>query len=267
MKKKIIILSAILAGIVILAGFTQAVGTSDVEEIQEQQNVVIEICRYYGKKTEPILTEVSEDEAQEIIEILTNLNHAIETNDEEAIKQYETILNEKGIFGDNYQEFFSQDTFSEKAKTQKYQEYFPTNGDNVDNNLCYFNALGKGIMVFTLGIRFLEAIIRAVENASSFLAGLILLLALLPFFVLIMLFTHLVPFRILLSRGIVGIKEGNMFTLGLQGFKKMDSFKNETYYVNISGFTGLTINIPNFGQEEGTFLFVSGIAIGVKETP
>jgi len=62
-----------------------------------------------------------------------------------------------------------------------------------------------------------ESIVEIVSNASSPLAGLILLLALLPLLVMVMLFTHLIPFRILMSRGVVLMNQGSISSLGLNG--------------------------------------------------
>lgn len=266
MKKKIVILSTIVAILIILGGLSPTILSKDLEITSGNENVTMEVNRYYGEESESILTDLSYEEAEELKEILINLNEAIENNDEEAIDQYETILNEKGIFGDKYQEFFSYDTYTEMMKYVKFPgitRYLGSmNNDNISNYMCFFNAVGQGRMLFTLGLRMWEAIVRAVENASSGLAGLIILLAMLPFLVLIMLFTHLIPFRILMPIGAITMKNGTYSSLGLLGYKKLE-VGVDAVDVNLSWFTGLTVNFP-FGEDP--FLFVSGIALEVKET-
>ena len=253
MKKKIICVSAVIVGMLIVLGsLSPAVCSKDLD------TVTIEVNRYNIKNPSTIHTEVSVEEAQEIKQILINLNEAIENNDEAAISQYEAILNEKGIFGEQRQEFFSQKTFSEKLKQKQ------SLGAEITNKLCYFNAVGTGGIFFTLAVRFLEVIQAAIGNASSIIEAFVLLLVLLPFFVIIYFFTHLIPFRILMPIGIVSMQNGSMSSLGLQGFKRV-KVVNESYNVNVSWFTGATVNF--IGSEElGGFLFVSGFAAAVDET-
>lgn len=266
MKRKIGFLSISIALIIILAGISPVVGSIDIEEIINNENIIVEVNRYDGKKTEPILTEVSYEEAEELKEILINLNEAIEKNDEEAISNYEKILNEKAFFGEEYQKFYSRNKFNElmeKSRLSKFTKFFESqNGDNISNSLCYFNAIGQGIILFTLGVRMWEAIVRVVENASSSLAGLILLLALFPLLVLVMLFTHLIPFRILMPQGIINMQQGRISSLGIMGFKRV-IVDTEPVNVNVSWFTGLTINIP---FSEPPFVFMSGFAVQVAES-
>jgi len=260
MKKKIVCVSAIIVGILIVLGsLSPAVCSKDIE------NVTIQVNRYYGKNSDPIYTDVSIEEAQEIKQILINLNMAIENNDEAAISQYETILNEKGIFGEERQEFFSQKAFSEKMDQNKYSKYLKQSaGDNISNTLCYYNAIGTGGIFFMLAMKFVEAMKTILENASSFIEAFVLLLVLLPFFVIIYLLTHLIPFRILMPYGTVVLKNGSMSTLGLQGFKRV-VVGDEYYQVNVSWFTGITLNFIG-GESLAGFLFMSGIAAKVKET-
>ena len=260
MKKKIICISAIIAGILIVLGsITPAVCSKDL------QPVTIQVNRYYGKNFSTINTDVSVEEAEEIKQILINLNAAIENNDEAAISQYEKILNDKGIFGKEPQEFFSQKTFSEKMDLNKYLKYQKQSADdNISNTLCFYNAIGTGGIFFMLALKFVEAMETILENVSSFIEAFILLLVLIPFFVIIYLLTHLIPFRILMPYGTVVLKNGSMSTLGLQGFKRV-VVGDEYYQVNVSWFTGITLNFIG-GETLAGFLFMSGIAAVVKET-
>ena len=260
MTKKIICVSAIIIGILIVLGsLSPAVCSKDIEPVKIQVN------RYYGKNSSTIYTDVSIEEEEEIKQMLINLNIAIENNDDAAISQYEKILNDKGIFGDEYQQFFSQKTFSEKINLNKYSKYLKQSaGDNISNTLCYYNAIGTGGIFFMLALKFVEAMKTILENVSSFIEAFILLLVLIPFFVIIYLLTHLIPFRILMPYGTVVLKNGSMSTLGLQGFKRV-VVGDEYYQVNVSWFTGITLNF--IGKESlAGFLFMSGIAVEVKET-
>lgn len=268
MKKKIVILSAIVAILIVIGGFSPTIVSKDLKMSSRSETIIAEVNRYYGFDSEPIYTELTLEEAEEIKQILINLNEAIENNDEEAIDQYEVILNEKGLFGDEYQEFFSYNTYSEKMKSARFpdlEKYLgDQNGDNVSNFMCYFNAIGKGIMIFTLGLRVWEAIIKAVENVSNPIGKIILFLALVPFFILIVALTHIIPFRILMSVGHIQMKDGRISSLGLMGFKDVKVEEGDPIVkVNVSWFTGITFNLP-FG--ENPFLFTSGIALRVEES-
>jgi len=250
------------AAIILLGGLSPSICAKDVKT----DSITIEVNRYYGKKSAPIYTEVSYDEAEEIKQILIQLNYAIENNDEQAIAVYEKTLNEKGLFGDEYQKFFSNEKYSqtmEKEKLSQYTRYFGSkNGDNISNYMCYFNAIGEGLMLWWLGLSVWNAIVKAIQNVSNPLGALILLIALLPFLVLVMLLTDLIPFRILAPSGVIALKNGSISSLGLNGFKRV-KVGAEAVGVNLSWFTGITVNIPPINDKKA-FLFVSGIALKVE---
>ncbi len=267
--KKVLIFSALVAILIILGGLSPSICSKDIEPVQISQNseiIPVEVNRYYGQQSETILSELSYEEAEELREILTLLNEAIKNNDEDAIDQYEKVLNEKGIFGDNYQEFFSHNTYNEMMKTFRFHKLAKylgiLNNDNVSNLLCYFNAIGNGTIVFALGVRVYEAIVRIVENQTSIIAALILFIALLPLLAMVMLFTSLIPFRILMAEGIVVMFNGKISSIGLQGRKKL-IVEGDDIAVNISWFTGITLNLM---FTENRFTFVSGIALKVEES-
>jgi len=258
MKKKIICLSAIIIGMLIIFGsLSPAVCSKDIDTI------TIEVNRYYEKNSETIYTDINLEESEEIKQILINLNIAIKQNDEEAISQYEKILNEKGIFGEKNQKFYSNNQFTEtlkKTNLDKYTKYFgSTNVDNISNSLCYFNAIGEGIVLWWLSLQLWEGIIEALKNVSNPIAAFILFLALVPFLYFVILLTNLIPFRILAPRGAMALRNGSISSLGLKGLKRL-SVGEDSVEVNISGFTGVTVNLGT------SFLFISGIAFGVKET-
>ncbi len=264
MKKKIGFLSIGIAILFLLAGASPVIGSIDIREVEENQNIIVEVNKYLSGKPESILTELNYDEAEELKEILINLNKAIEENDELAISFYEKILNERGFFGEEYQKLFSRNSIYEYIKSRNYpnilKQFESLNGDNISNTLCLFTAIGKGIIVFPLALKVWEAIVEIVRNASSPLAGLILLIALSPILFLVVLFTNLIPFRILMSRGVVIMNQGSVSSLGLNGPKRLKV--TEQVGVNLSWFTGITFNIP---FTNNSFCFVSGFAARVYE--
>ena len=270
MKKKIIIFGTImLAIIVVLSSCSSSISTNNVEDTVSTENVIITVNQFYGNKPRTIETEVSIEYAEEIEQMLINLNEAITNNDEIAISYYEEQLNNKGIFGNNYQEFYSNDEFTRNINLNKASNFLNIlgnqNDDNISNSLCYFNALGKGLMVSYLGVVVWEAFQRLLGNASSYLEALVIIIIFLPFVLTTVILTGLIPFRVAMPRGIVYVEEGTISSLGLKGFKRL-KVETEPATVNISWFTGLSISIP--GNEEtgrDPFLFVSGLAIDVKE--
>jgi len=270
MKKKIIILAAIVAILIVLAGLSPSICSKDIKPDkigQYSDTINIEVNRYYGRQPETINTKLSYEEAEQIKEILIQLSDALDKNDEKTIKECESILNKKGIFGDNYQQFYSYDTYIKMIKTLRFTglaEYLERkNSDNISNIMCYFNAIGNGTILFTLGVRMYEAIVRIIENQTSIIGALILFIALVPLLAIVMLFTSLIPFRILMPVGIVVMYKGRISSLGLQGRKKLEVEGPDSVNVNISWFTGLTINLP---FSDNRFVFVSGIALRAQES-
>jgi hypothetical protein len=265
MKKKTSFLSVGISILILLAGASPVIGSIDTKQIEINQNIIVEVNNYISGKSKPIFTKLSYEEAYELKEILINLNKAIEENDEKTISFYEKILNDRGFFGNKYQNFFTRNLIFENIKSNQYpsflKEFESLNGDNISNTLCFFNAIGTGVIVFPLALQIWESIVEIVSNASSPLAGLILLLMLLPIMVMVMLFTNLIPFRILMSRGVVIMNEGSMTSLGLNGLKRLEI--TEQVGVNLSWFTGITFNIP---FTNNSFCFVSGIAASVYES-
>lgn len=271
MKKKILMLSTtIVVVLIVLAGLSPSICSKDIEPVQIGQfsdMITVDVKQYCGQQPENINTKLTYDEAVQIKEILIQLNDAIENNDEKTIKECESILNKKGIFGDNYQKFFSYNTYNDMLNTFKFSEftkYLGTqNNDNISNLLCYFTAIGNGTLYHFLSVRIYEAIRSIVLNQTSIIGAVILLITLLPFLVIVMLLTSLIPFRILMPVGIVAMNKGSISSLGLQGRKKLVVEGPDSVNVNFSWFTGVTINIP---FTDNPFVFVSGIAMKVQES-
>jgi len=269
MKKKTLILSASIAILIILGGLSPSICSKDIEPININNNsetVTVEVNKYYGRKPETIKTDLSIEDVEHLRDILLKLDEAIGNNDEATIEKYESILNKMGIFGDEYEEFYSQNTIFEKIKStglSKYSKILNQNGDNLSNLMCYFHASGQGMMFFWVELSILESIYNAIKNASSFIEFFVILIALLPFYVLGMLLTHIIPFRILMPKGVVRVDDGKITSIGLKGFKQATAQNNESIMVNVSLMTGITISWP---AENQSFLFVSGFAARVSES-
>jgi len=261
MNVKYGIISIFLAVIVLLVGLTPALA-SDKNNLQSERDdlVTIEVNQFLGPRQEQIRTTVPAGDAEEIRYYLTELYNAQEKGDSQAVSFYESLLLEKGIFGRHNQMSGLKNTAKSALWTLKHP--FPTMNmvdDNISNRLCYFNAIGEGIVLWWLSLQVLEGITKIIKNASNFFEAFILLLVFLPFLVLTMVFTNLIPFRILAPTGALAVKNGSISCLGLNGFQRV-TVGAESYGVNLSWFTGITINIlPT--ENRSAFLFVSGTAL------
>lgn len=261
MNKKIIVLSLAAVTLVLLTGFTPALASPNNNLLALKNDLVtIEVNHYLGRQTKQIQTKVTVQDAEEIRQYLKELYDARERNDHQAILKYETLLNQKGIFGDSYQNIYSKTNSIPALKQTKLQSYFATGaGENISNNFCYFNALGEGIVAWWLAAKIWEGIVRIIKNASSAIVALILYIIFLPIFVVTLLLTNLIPFRILTPVGILYLRNGTISTLGANGLQRV-TVGEEGFNVNLSWFTGITINIlPT--ENRKSFLFVSGFAL------
>ncbi|DAC72592.1 MAG TPA: hypothetical protein DSN98_04460 [Thermoplasmata archaeon] len=260
MNKKIVSLSILTATLILLTGLTPALATNKNNLIAIKNDLVtIEVNHYLGRQPTQIRTTVTASEAEEIRQYLIELYDAQERNDDQAISKYESLLNEKGIFGESHQKFYSDDEGRNLLEKIKLPGFLSQAGENISNRFCYFNAIGEGIMLWWLGLAIWQGIVKAVENVSNPLGAVILLIILLPILLLTLLFTDLIPFRIFAPTGAISLKNGTISALGLNGFQRV-KVGAEQYGVNLSWFTGLTINIPAMNNHNA-FLFVSGIAL------
>ena len=270
MKKKLIIISTIIAVVIVFGSCSSSITASNLEEIASTETVNILVNKYLGNPSSTIETEVSIEEAEEIKEILINLNNAILSNDNEAISYYEKQINSKGIFEDNYQEFYSNEEYIQTLKSNKRSNLFKflegKNGDNLSNILCFFNAIGKGLFVSYIGVLALEGFLRLIGNASSFAEMFVIFIVFFPLVLLTVVLTGFIPLRIFMPKGNVYMEEGKISSIGLKGVKRI-TVDTEPVTVNLSFFTGLSISIP--GNEESgrdDFVFASGIALDVRES-
>jgi hypothetical protein len=261
MDRKIILVSVFSAIVILLAGCAPALGSPEKNLFAlNAEFVTIEVNHYLGRQTDTTHMTVTAEEAEQIRFYLTELYAAQQRNDHKAIATYENLLNEKGILGGNHPRFSSDlhgVTLLEKAKI------FPSNpsltDENISNSLCYVNALGEGGMLWWLGLNFVQELVDAINNVSNWFGAIILYIVLLPFILLTMLLTDLIPFRIFSPTGVIALTNGTVSARGANGTQKV-TVGAEAYGVNLSGFTGITINIPPINNHK-SFLFVSGFAL------
>ncbi|HIG99081.1 MAG TPA: hypothetical protein HA258_00730 [Thermoplasmata archaeon] len=261
MDKKIISLSIFSAVVILLAGCTPALASSENNMFAvKTERINIEVNHYLGRQTERNQLTVTADEAEQIRFYLTELYNAQQRNDRAAIATYESLLYEKGLFGVLHPRFsldINGRALLEKAGFSS--STLSMADENISNSMCYFNAIGEGAMLWWIGLAFVQQLIDAINNVSNPIGAVILYIILLPFIVFTMLFTDLIPLRIFSPSGVIALKNGTVSARGANGFQKL-TVGEESYGVNLSGFTGITINIPPINNHK-SFLFVSGFAL------
>lgn len=267
MNKKIISLSLLTAVVILLAGCTPALASPENNLLAMKNDLVtIEVNHYLGRQPQQIHTTVTVGEAEQIRLYLTELYNAQERNDRAAILTYESLLNEKGIFGEQYHSISSNINGITLLEKTKFSHYVPhLAGENISNNLCYFNAIGEGAMLWWIGLAFVQELVDAINNVSNPIGAVILYIILLPLIVLTILLTDLIPFRIFSPSGAISLRNGTISATGANGRQKV-TVGEEGYGVNLSGFTGITINIPPINTHK-SFLFVSGFALKAEGQP
>jgi hypothetical protein len=199
------------------------------------------------------ITYLSVSEAGELRQLLILLDSALTRKDSKEIHRYETILKSKGIIPATYQFETTEPTIEPQFQKLR-QHLLPLAEGNISNTLCYLHATGSGTLFFTIGILLM---IPTLILLSIF--GFNILKILVPLYVLILIATHLIPFRVLLPIGSIILDQGNVTAVGVSGSQHL-TVESPSAQVNIVGFTGLTINIPSNNQTDG-FLFVSGFSL------
>lgn len=261
---KIKIITLILTMLFLSITFSPIIDSSD-ELIENQEKITIEINNYLNNKQEKTFKELNIKEAEELKEYLTNLDQAIKNQDENEIKKYEDFINKKELLGEEKLQTYSKtntqiilNKIQNFPYTYKLKNLLQTNSSsNISNSMCFFNAVGTGTLFFTIGVMLLAPTVALVN-----LFGGDILKILVPIYLLIMLFTHIIPFRIMLPAGILLIDEGNASATGLMGSQKMQIIYGTQ--ITLGGFTGITISIPFTDDSQSDlsgFLFVSGFSL------
>ena len=242
MKKKIVIGNILAVGIIVLATIAPVVCA---EDLNIEKKVTIKTTIYQSLDKEEILIEVPKEDAQEIKKDLEHLQLALIEGNKQLIEKYESILINKGIFGENHKTFSKNGIMNilhEKYLSMKSNK--PSSLADV-NRFCFVNAKGKGNLTFAFD-EFFNYMIES--GAILILIGVILpfLLPLLigPALILILggisgiFLAHLLPFRVLFPRLNMSLKTGDCSIKGLNGTQQFTAPVNAVFY----WFKGLTVN-------------------------
>jgi len=254
MKKKIVIINILAAAIIVLATITPVVYAENLN-IEKKVNIITTIYQFLDKKE--IATEVSEEESQEIKEDLENLQQAFIEQNKQLIEKYESILFDKGIFGENYK------IFSKKSIMSALYEKYPSIKSNSpsslvnENKMCFVNAKGKGNLTFMFDEAFISMVAGAVALLllCVFLPPLFAILGL-PIFILLFgglggyILAHLRPFRILNPTLEMHLKTGDCSINGLNGSQQFLAPLDANFY----WFTGITVNF--YTNDPDVFLLI-----------
>jgi hypothetical protein len=259
MKKNLMIVSCFCVTVLAIAGCAPALASQPL--ISTKNSVPIEMNHYAGKNQVSTIAMVSPADAWQIEQCLIDLYNAQQKNDQTTITRCISILNSKGIA-------ISTQDRSFLTPQRIIQFYGKTSGhnaltDDLTNQACFFTAVGQGMLVGTFALRFIQAVVAAINNQSTAFAKFILLLVFLPLIMVVLLFNDLIPIRILMPEGALAMTNGSVTSIGLQGAKHMKV--NATQIgVNLSWFTGITISIPKLSNESKPFCFVAGFAAKVE---
>jgi len=261
MKKKLVMISCLCVIVLALAGFTPALATKPLDVATS--TVPIEVTRYAGENQVKTIASVSPVDAWQIEQCLIDLYDAQQRNDRAAIAHCVMELNSKGITISAQ----DQSYLTPERVLRFYGKAVGQNGlmDDVTNQACLFTAIGEGMLFGAFALKIIQAASEIIKNQTTVLGALIMLLVLLPFLVLAVLINAVIPIRIMMPVGTLVLTNGTVSTIGVQGVKKMKVNATQIQ-VNVSWFTGLTINIPKLSNESKPFTFVTGFA-GKVEGP
>jgi len=267
MSKKITVVSVLSVLVVVLAGFTPAFASKATTPNTGPIPVSIEVTRYAGNNPVRTMAKVSPADAWQIKQCLIELYAAQGRGDQNTITQCIAVLKSKGIALDRRDQnlLSTRHVLPQFDKTSLPGFLRGTAKDNISNAVCFFSAIGEGMLYGTFAIKFIQAVAAAIRNQTSFLAALILLLVMLPLVVTVILINDLIPFRILMPEGVLVLANGTVSSIGLLGVKRMKVGADQIG-VNLSWFTGLSINIPPLHNERKPFVFVFGFAIKAEGT-
>jgi hypothetical protein len=259
MKKNLVIVSCLCVTVLTLAGFTPALASKPLTATVN--TVPVEVTHYTGINQVRTVATISSADAWQIEQCLIDLYNAQQQNDQATITYCIAVLNSKGIaISPHEQSLLSpQRIIQYLGKSISHSAL----ADDISNQVCFFTAVGQGMLVGMFALRFIQAVVAAINNQTSALAKIILLLVMLPLLAVVVLLNDLIPFRILMPEGALALRNGTVFDVGLQGVKRMTA--NATQIgVNLSWFTGITISIPPLKNESKPFTFVSGFAAKVE---
>ena len=229
--------------IVIASIFPSIVYAEILDESTEYVTVNTQI--YINGNVKNIYAKLDKEKLEELQKHLIKLHDFIDRRDKEDILSEIMFLKNEGLLEGNPIEIYN-------LISQRDYQYFPNEipvEGNISNYLCYVNAVGDGLMLFTIG-----HILYLLAKNGFVLPGVI--------YVLILMLTHIIPFRILLPIGAIDINSGSISILGLNGYMHLTT-TDKTIVLSLIGFTGLVINFPV--NTDLVFLFVSGFSLIVTD--
>ena len=242
MTEKIKILSTFIVAVIIILTVFLTVAYSK-NELKKTVTVEIYNVRIFSIKKKEI--EMSVGKVNELKQALTELSDAIDKGDVENIENLEKRIASLGVVLDSlYPGLTSQ-------------------GDNISNHLCYFQAIGSGDVILSIIFTIIEKINERLKNVSSFAEALAVIIAMIILYMPLIIIAYLIPFKIFAPMIEVRMTSGRMRTIGVEGSKSIKVDENPLS-VEVKGFTGIVINIP---QDNESFFFVSGLAASVSEKP
>ena len=253
MKKKVLIGSIFAAAIIIIVSFTPAVCA---ENLNSKKIVTIKTTYYQFLTKEEIINEVSEEEAEQIMDILEQYRQSLIQGDKKLIEKFESILIDKGIIGENHKTSSKKDIKSLILERYRSMTIKKSSSLVDENRLCFVNARGQGNLSYMFD--------EAFESLAA--AGILLLLLciILPPFMPILglpaiflllsglaglVITHLIPFRILYPKLFMHLTDGDCSINGLNGSQQYPAPVTAIFY----GFSGLTVNFFT-GNPSSVFL-------------
>jgi hypothetical protein len=257
MKNALIIGSLALGAIVILAGFTPALASNP--HTAQNALVPVEVTQYFGNGPEATRTMVTQEKADQIQALATTLSLAIDNHDMKAAADCINALKDLGIsFGP---------AFLPLLKTQDRLSHLPVHvplgtmgpDENLTNSACTLKATGEGMMLGPIAENFIKAIAETMNNQSSFLGAIILLIIMLPFIAIFVLANVFIPLRILMSHGVLSLRNGTITTKGAEGNKVVE-VGAKAAQVNVTLFTGITLQIIPLNSNRTGFCFIYGHA-------
>ena len=229
--------------------------------INQQKTIFIETTISNEHTRNTIITETTRNHAEEIKQILVNLHDALNKNDRQKIIRYETQLYSKGILNHQNKKFFSNQNImnlliktKNEALLEKIKDIpYKATDTIINNSFCITNIIGTG-NVYVSGLGLTIAFILLIRAGGSSLLQFIF-----PIYMALAAMSSFIPCRAFLPYASITLNKGSISTLGiLKGHQTKNI--NESTQVDLSGFSGLSINIP-FPDLSTSFIFYCGFTI------
>lgn len=263
MRDKTNLISILIAILIILTGFTSAISSYQTDE----KKITIETNLYLGTHIKKTTIELSEEEFTNLKNTLQKINNILDPINEEDIQKFEDMVLEKGLLD---KKDFRLISYMRKIPTYFTNQKLVNSEDNISNSFCYYHASGNGFIYFPIEESVIDWIREKAEQQENPLAGFVLAILLIVFvYVPVLLFTHLIPLRILLSHAGIEVNNGAMWSRGTQGYKRAEP-DSDPVRALVKFFTGITISAPPINRDDSQdndkvgFLFMSGFAFSVE---